>query len=198
MAPKLTITYGVRFERYPAPYRDHTGISEVYVDRPQTSNVEVGGVMGNPKSAGVDMGWGFFAPRVGFAYRLNDKTVIRTGAGMTVDPDNVRELRDEYPFDVQANYSASNGFGTIAIDPATGSGDAPHLRHPDSSRTQLHLGLFGAASKPRHQRLVAEFPPRLHRKLEPVCAARSGHGLRGQRGLCRRSVRPPADQRQSV
>jgi hypothetical protein len=121
VTPKLTITYGVRFERYPAAYRDHTGISEVYVNRPQTSNVEVGGVMGNPKSAGVDMGWGFFAPRVGLAYRLNDKTVIRTGAGMTVDPDNVRELRDEYPFDVQANYNSPNGFGTIAIDPATGS-----------------------------------------------------------------------------
>jgi len=121
VSPKLTVTYGVRFERYPSAYRDHTGISEVYVNRPQTSNVEVGGVMGNPKSAGVDMGWGFFAPRVGFAYRLNEKTVIRTGAGMTVDPDNVRELRDEYPFDVQANYGQSNGFGTIAIDPATGS-----------------------------------------------------------------------------
>jgi hypothetical protein len=122
VSPKLTVTYGVRFERYPSAYRDHTGISEVYVNRPQSSNVEVGGVMGNPKSAGVDMGYGFFAPRVGFAYRLNDKTVIRTGAGMTVDPDNVRELRDEYPFDIQANYSNnSNGPGTIAIDPATGS-----------------------------------------------------------------------------
>jgi hypothetical protein len=120
--PKLTITYGVRFERYPAPYRDHTGISEVYLNRPQSSNVEVGGIMGNPKGAGVDMGWGFFAPRVGFAYRLNNKTVIRTGAGMTVDPDNLRELRDEYPFDVQANYSNNgNGFGTIAIDSANGN-----------------------------------------------------------------------------
>jgi hypothetical protein len=121
VTPKLTVTYGVRFERYPAAYRDHTGISEVYVNRPQSSNVEVGGVMGNPKSADVDFGWGFFAPRLGLAYRLDNKTVIRTGAGMTVDPDNVRELRDEYPFDIQANYNAPNGFGTIAIDPATGS-----------------------------------------------------------------------------
>ena len=121
VSPKLTVTYGVRFERYPSAYRDHTGISEVYVNRPQSSNVEVGGVMGNPKSAGVDTGYGFFAPRLGIAYRLDNKTVIRTGAGMTVDPDNVRELRDEYPFDIQANYGQTSGFGTIAIDPATGS-----------------------------------------------------------------------------
>jgi hypothetical protein len=116
-SPKLTITYGIRFERYPAPYRDHTGISEVYLNRPQTSNVEIGGLMQNPKNAGVNMGYGFWAPRVGFAYRLNNKTVIRTGAGMTVDPDSERELRDEYPFDIQGNYGSATP-GTISVDPA--------------------------------------------------------------------------------
>ena len=121
VTPKLTITYGVRYENYPAAYRDHTGISEVYVNRPQASNVEIGGLMGNPKNAGVDTGYGFFAPRVGFAYRLNNRTVIRTGAGMTVDPDSMRELRDEYPFDLAPNYYSPNGAGTIAIDSATGS-----------------------------------------------------------------------------
>ena len=122
---KLTFTYGVRFEKYPAAYRDHTGISEVYVNRPQTSNVEIGGVMGNPKSGGVDTGYGFFAPRVGFAYRLNNKTVIRTGGGFTVDPDSMRELRDEYPFDLAPNYYSPNGAGTIAIDPANSNAAMP-------------------------------------------------------------------------
>jgi hypothetical protein len=125
MSPKLTITYGVRYEKYPAAYRDHTGISEVYVNRPQTSNVEIGGVMGNPESGGVDTGYGFFAPRVGFAYRLNNKTVIRSGAGFTVDPDSMRELRDEYPFDLAPNYYSPNGAGTIAIDPANNNAAMP-------------------------------------------------------------------------
>ena len=124
VTPKLTITYGVRFERYPAAYRDHTGISEVYLNRPQSSNVEIGGVMGNPSNAGVNTGYGFFAPRVGFAYRLDNKTVLRTGAGMTVDPDSMRELRDEYPFDLAPNY-ASVGAGTIAVDPANGNAAMP-------------------------------------------------------------------------
>ena len=114
--PKLTVTYGVRYEKYPAAYRNHTGISEVYVNRPQSSNVEVGGVMGNPKNAGVDTGYGIFAPRVGFAYRLNNKTVIRTGAGITVDPDSMRELRDEYPFNQAPNYTSPLGTNTIAYD----------------------------------------------------------------------------------
>ncbi len=125
VTPKLTLTYGVRYELYPAPYRDRTGISEVNVTRPQTSNVEIGGVMGNPKNAGVNTGDGFFAPRVGIAYRLNNKTVLRTGAGMTVDPDSMRELRDEYPFDLAPNYNSSNGAGTIAVDPANGNAAMP-------------------------------------------------------------------------
>jgi hypothetical protein len=125
VSPKLTISYGIRYEKYPAAYRDHTGISEVYVNRPQASNVEVGGIMGNPSNAGVDMGYGFFAPRVGFAYRLNNRTVIRTGGGMTVDPDSMRELRDEYPFDLAPNYFSPNGAGTIAEDPANGNAPMP-------------------------------------------------------------------------
>jgi hypothetical protein len=117
VTPKLTLTYGVRYEKYPAAYRDHTGIYVVQFNRPNTSNVEVGGVMGNPKSGGVDTGIGFFAPRVGVAYRLNDKTVVRTGFGITVDPDSMRYLRDSFPMDLAPNY-AGTGTGTIAVDTA--------------------------------------------------------------------------------
>jgi hypothetical protein len=124
VSPKLTITYGVRYEKYPAAYRDHTGIYVVRVDRPQTSNVEIGGVMGNPKDGGVDTGIGFFAPRVGTAYRLNDKTVIRSGFGLTVDPDSMRYLRDSFPMDLAPNY-ASTGTGTIAVDPSNGNAAMP-------------------------------------------------------------------------
>ncbi|MGP8187815.1 MAG: carboxypeptidase regulatory-like domain-containing protein [Terracidiphilus sp.] len=115
--PKLTISYGVRYEKYPAAYRDHTGIYVVRFDRPNTSNVEVGGIMGNPKDAGVDTGSGFFAPRLGIAYRLNEKTVIRTGFGLTTDPDSMRYLRDSFPMDLAPNY-AGTGTGTIAVDTA--------------------------------------------------------------------------------
>ncbi len=117
VTPKLTITYGVRYERYPAAYRDHTGIYVVQFNRPNTSNVEVGGVMGNPKNAGVDTGNGFFAPRLGIAYRLNEKTVVRAGGGITSDPDSMRYLRDSFPMDLAPNY-AGTGTGTIAVDTA--------------------------------------------------------------------------------
>jgi hypothetical protein len=121
---KLTLTYGIRYEIYPAPYRDHTGVFILNPALPQSSNVEVGDVNGNPKNAGLDMGHGFVAPRLGIAFRLNDKTVIRTGAGLTSDPDSLRYLRDAYPEDLASNYTSS-AVGAIAIDTANGNVPMP-------------------------------------------------------------------------
>ena len=115
---KLTATYGVRYEMYPAPYRDHTGVYIADPNLPQSANVEVGGVGGNPESAGLDMGHGFWAPRLGLIYRLSEKTVIRAGGGLTVDPDSLRYLRDSFPEDLAPSYTSVNGTGTIAVDPA--------------------------------------------------------------------------------
>jgi hypothetical protein len=125
VTPKLTITYGVRYEAYPVAYRDHSGIYVFRPDRTQAAgNIEVGGVNGLPENAGVSVGKGFFAPRAGIAYRLDEKTVIRTGAGMTVDPDSMRYMRDSFPMDLAPNY-ASTGAGTIAVDPANGNAAMP-------------------------------------------------------------------------
>ncbi len=118
VTPKLTVNYGVRYEMYPAAYRDHTGAYIADPTLPQSANVEVGGVGGNPESAGVNMGHGFYAPRLGIDYRLNEKTVIRSGAGLTVDPDSERYLRDTFPIDLAPSYTSGSGAGTIAVDPA--------------------------------------------------------------------------------
>ena len=119
ITPKLTVNYGVRYEFYPAPYRDHPGIARLDPTLPQTANVEIGGINGNPNGAGYDSGKGFFAPRLGFAYRVTDKLVIRTGGGLTSDPDSMRFLRDSFPEDLAPSYSGSAA-GTIAIDPVSG------------------------------------------------------------------------------
>ena len=116
VTPKLTVNYGVRYEMYPPAYRDHTGVTVLVPGLPQSANVEVGGVNGNPKNSGIDVGYGFFAPRLGLDYRLTEKTVIRSGFGLTSDPDSMRYLRDEFPEDLTPNYGGS-GTGTITTDP---------------------------------------------------------------------------------
>jgi hypothetical protein len=115
--PKLTINLGVRYELYPAPYRDHTGPSVLVPGLPQSANVEVGGVNGNPENAGIDSGHGMFVPRVGFTFSLDKRTVVRSGFGMTTDPDAMRYLRDAFPEDLAPVY-VGTGTGTIAVDPA--------------------------------------------------------------------------------
>ena len=117
---KLTVNYGVRYEYYPAPYRDHTGVYRLDPTLPQSGNVVIGGVGGNPENAGFNMGYGSFVPRLGLAYRINEKTVIRTGAGFTTDPDSLRFLRDSYPEDLAPNYSGA-ATATIAVDPSQGN-----------------------------------------------------------------------------
>jgi hypothetical protein len=117
---KLTLTYGIRYEIYPAPYRDRTGASVLLPQLPQSANVEVGGINGNPRSAGIGAGWGQIVPRLGVAYSLDSKTVVRTGFGLTTDPDSMRYLRDSYPEDLAPNYQGTGNF-TVAVDPANGN-----------------------------------------------------------------------------
>jgi hypothetical protein len=120
MTSKLTVNYGIRYEYYPAPYRDHPGIARLDPTLPQTANVEIGGINGNPNGAGYQSGKGFFAPRLGIAYRVTDRLVVRTGAGLTADPDSMRFLRDSFPEDLAPSYSGS-ATDTIAIDPVSGN-----------------------------------------------------------------------------
>jgi hypothetical protein len=72
----------------------------------------------------VNMGHGFWAPRLGIAYRITDKIVLRGGAGLTTDPDSERYLRDSFPWDLDPNY-AGTGTGTIAVDPVNGNAAMP-------------------------------------------------------------------------
>lgn len=148
--PNLTITYGVRYEFYPPPYRDHTGPYRLDPALPQTANVIVGGVGGAPKNAGYQMGWGTIFPRLGIAYRVNDRWVVRTGGGITSDPDSLRFLRDAFPEDISPTYGGT-ATGTVAIDPATGTpltlaNGIPPAVFPDFSSGFASLPVSGSTN----------------------------------------------------
>ena len=120
---KLTIDYGIRYEKYPAPTRDHFA-GERY--DPNTDKVFRGG---------YETGLGQLAPRLGIAYRLNEKTVVRTGAGISVDPNTFRYLRDDYPATISTQYSGANAYqpaGTLR----TG---IPSVVGPDLNQTSFTL-----------------------------------------------------------
>ncbi len=104
---KLTVNYGVRYEKYPFATRDHRG-GERYDEK--TDKVLVGGVGSTPTDTGVDVGLGQLAPRLGIAYRANDKTVIRAGYGISIDPDSFRRMRDSYPATISSQFSGATTF----------------------------------------------------------------------------------------
>jgi hypothetical protein len=108
----LTISAGVRYELYPLQTRSGRGGIEGY--DPSTNIVTLGGVGGIPKGVGVSTGRKMFAPRVGFAYRLGTKTVIRSGYGLAYNPmPMARPLRGFFPLIFAASFNSPNSFQPV-------------------------------------------------------------------------------------
>jgi hypothetical protein len=148
VTPKLTLNYGVRYELYPVEYRDHTGVSRLNPSLPQTANVEIGGVNGNPENAGISVPKTEFVPRLGIAYRPNERLVIRAGAGISTDADSMRYLRDSFPID-QAPAFIGPAANTIAVNgttPLTLAVGIPNPSAPNTSTGFVSLPVSGSTN----------------------------------------------------
>lgn len=110
--PKLTLTLGLRWEDYPFGYSDNGHGLPVFI--PATGNVYVGGYGSVPGNSNLETSGGMWLPRVGAAYRLTNKTVIRAGYGMSADPNNWRWLRNAYPNTTSTDIG-SGGANTAAV-----------------------------------------------------------------------------------
>jgi len=104
----FTIDIGLRYEFYPLMTRAGYGIERY---DPASNNVFLGGRGGQPENVGITVSHKLFAPRIGLAYRLGDKTVIRAGYGINYDPIPFsRPLRGWYPIVVDQAFVAPNSF----------------------------------------------------------------------------------------
>ncbi len=108
---KLTLNMGLRYEYFPLISRKDRGIERW---DPSTNLVYMGGVGSVPKNAGITTSKKLFAPRVGFAYRLTENTVIRSGYGITYDPlPFSRPLRGMYPATIGSTFVSSSPYTWI-------------------------------------------------------------------------------------
>ncbi len=106
---KLTLNFGLRYENYPLMQRDDGVGIEVY--DAQTNKMTVGGLGGIPTANGLSVSNKLFSPRFGLAYRLDDKTVIRTGYGLNFSPIPwSRPLRGQYPVTVTFDFQRPETF----------------------------------------------------------------------------------------
>ena len=108
VTPKLTVNYGVRWERFPFPTRADRGV-ELYDFA--TNQTFICGFGSLPKDCGISMSHKEFAPRLGLAYRFSDKLVIRSGYGISYDPYNLlRAFRVNYPEMITNQINSPNGY----------------------------------------------------------------------------------------
>jgi hypothetical protein len=105
---KLTLDIGLRHELYPpATPKQRGGFSNYDI---ATNSLIVAGIGDNPSNLGRKNYLTNFAPRIGISYRLNEKTVIRSGYGISYIP--YPDNRYAYNFPVRQNnaFNAANAF----------------------------------------------------------------------------------------
>jgi len=144
---KLTISYGIRWEYYPIYAHDHYGANRF---DPVTDTILIGCEASTPCDTGANATKKGFAPRLGLAYRLTEKTVVRGGYGITIDPDNFRNQRNQFPSVVNQDFSPANSgqFITNAgVTPAAGSlgGSTLVTGIPTPTYPDISKGVFTSA-----------------------------------------------------
>jgi len=100
----LTLNLGLRYEYYPLMNRDTRGLEQW---DPYTNIVRLGGLGDVPRNVGMSVSKKLFAPRFGFAYRVRDNWVVRSGYGISFNPMPLsRPLRGPYPATLTGNWGA--------------------------------------------------------------------------------------------
>ncbi|MCS7023319.1 MAG: hypothetical protein NZV14_00850 [Bryobacteraceae bacterium] len=130
---KLTLNLGVRWEYYPLIHRGNRGIERW---DPASNLVYLGGLGNTPRNVGITVSRRLIAPRVGFAYKLGENTVIRSGYGLTPNPlPFSRPLRGLYPATITASNAAADQYGVLT----TLDRGIPEVPTPDVSRGVIEL-----------------------------------------------------------
>jgi hypothetical protein len=139
---RLTLSLGVRLEYIPLMKRKDTGIERYDIE---TNRMLLGGIGGTPDNAGIDAKSTQLSPRVGLAWRLGDKTVLRTGYGLSYDPLPLsRPFRGTYPVMISTDYVAPNSFSWVSrIEEGI-----PAFTPPDTSSGAIPVPLTASTITP--------------------------------------------------
>jgi hypothetical protein len=114
---KLTLDMGLRYELYPPATPRKSGGFVNY--NPATDGLVIAGEDGNPSNLGMKTDKTNFAPRLGVSYRLTDKTVIRSGFGISYVPFVDNSYAYNYPIKTSTFYTNTPTYGA-ALNPAGG------------------------------------------------------------------------------
>ena len=131
VTPKLTIDLGLRHEYY-TPFiglADQGGLSNY---DPATNTLQVAGYGNVGESVGVKKYLKNFGPRAGASYRLNDKTVLRGGYGVSTLPFPDNAYVYNYPVKQNNVFNAPNNFAPAPRSMSTGFPDPVFVQIPSN------------------------------------------------------------------
>ncbi|HUJ21774.1 MAG TPA: TonB-dependent receptor [Bryobacteraceae bacterium] len=144
VTPKLTLTFGLRYENYLPQTGTQPGSGATF--DPSTGEAVVAGIGGVPRNMGIDAyNWGF-APRLGIAYQLTKKTVIRTGYGRSFNAAGVGAVFAQNPeldppVQFVQNLNPPNPYGTSIKTFLTSGRPAPPAPPTNAGRYPLPDGI---------------------------------------------------------
>jgi hypothetical protein len=145
----LTINLGLRYEYYPLMTRAGKGLERY---DPDTNLMYLGGRGNVPQDTGFTVSHKLFAPRVGLAWRIGEKTVLRSGYGINFDPIPFsRPLRGRYPLTINFANTAPNSYAWAT----TFAQGVPNTVGPDLST--------GIVSVPGNANARSPWPGMIHR-----------------------------------
>jgi carboxypeptidase family protein/TonB-dependent receptor-like protein len=153
VSSRLTVDLGLRWEYYPIMTRaDGRGLDRLDLTNPDPQrrlDVLIAGRGGNSQTSGMKASFDNFAPRVGGIYRINEKTVFRTGYGLTFNATPwARAVRgdNDYPVTIASSFFNAEQF---AYNSTLEQG-IPRIVGPDQSSGRVPL-----------DRSVAEYTPEI-------------------------------------
>ena len=73
----------------------------------------------NPNNLGMQTHYDYFAPRIGFAYRVSEDTVVRGGFGISYTPFEDNTYAYNYPVRANNGYTAANLYTPATLNIAT-------------------------------------------------------------------------------
>jgi hypothetical protein len=168
----LTLSYGVRYERYPGVYEEHDRATSF---NPTVVNPGASGLPGALTFAGSGPGrtgqrvfanaWNGVAPRLGVAYEFNSKTVVRASGGIFFAP-GVTPRIDATGFTATPSFSSPDGFSPVYNWANTWPQTwvRPPFTGPSSANGQTVSALLGNAGRPPQ---VDTWTFSIQRQLEP-------------------------------
>ncbi len=117
VTPKLTLDLGLRWELYPPAT---PGTAQGFSNYNPTNNTLVHRRGGRqPQQPGHADHYNYFAPRLGFAYRLSEKTVVRGGFGISYTPFEDNTYAYNYPVRANNGYTAANAYMPASLNTST-------------------------------------------------------------------------------